>query len=398
MTTGWRQWLSAAARLFLSTATGLAGLVLIGTLVVGLTLVPLLGLGVPVVAGALDATRSLAGLHRRLAAQVLGGTVTSSYTSTPDLEWRQLRACLRDRQTRRDLMWLAAHGTVGVTLTLVAYAGNAIAAAFDRVGTDWILLPTAVLLAVVYWIVPGVDRGVALLARALLGPTGTDLTRRIAQLTQSRAATVDAQAAELRRIERDLHDGAQARVAAVGMGLGLAAQVLRSDPDEAERLLEQSRDHARQALVELRDLVRGIHPPVLADRGLPGGLEAVALMCPVPVEVVIDLPGRPQPPVESAVYFAAAEALSNVGRHSGATRAWLQAAHEGDCLRVRIGDDGAGGADPRLGTGLRGIERRLAVFDGSLAVSSPPGGPTEIVMEVPCALSSPKTTSSSATG
>jgi signal transduction histidine kinase len=121
-------------------------------------------------------------------------------------------------------------------------------------------------------------------------------------------------------------------------------------------------------------------------------------MCPVPVEVVIDLPGRPQPPVESAVYFAAAEALSNVGRHSGATRAWLQAAHDGECLRVRIGDDGAGGADPRLGTGLRGIERRLAVFDGSLAVSSPPGGPTEIVLEVPCALSSPKTTSSSATG
>jgi signal transduction histidine kinase len=144
--------------------------------------------------------------------------------------------------------------------------------------------------------------------------------------------------------------------------------------------------------------VRGIHPPVLADRGLAGGLEAAALLCPVPVVVEVDLPARPQEPVESALYFAAAEALANIGRHSGASRARLTACHDGRVLRVVVADDGHGGADPRRGTGLRGIERRLAAFDGTLHVLSPPGGPTELTMELPCVLSSPRTTSSSATG
>jgi signal transduction histidine kinase len=223
----------------------------------------------------------------------------------------------------------------------------------------------------------------------------------VEQLTESRAATVDAQAAELRRIERDLHDGAQARLAAVGMTLGLAAQSLRSDPDRAAALLEEARADAGRALAELRDLVRGIHPPVLADRGLAGGLEAAALLCPVPVEVTIDLPARPQAPVESAGYFAAAEALANVGRHAEATRAWLRAGYADGRITLVVGDDGRGGADPRRGTGLRGIQRRLAAFDGTVSVRSPTGGPTEITMELPCDLcapSSPRTTSSSATG
>jgi signal transduction histidine kinase len=246
-------------------------------------------------------------------------------------------------------------------------------------------------------------RGFALLVRLLLAPDAT-LARRVEQLTESRAAAVDSQAAELRRIERDLHDGAQARLAAVGMALGLAAQAVRSDPDRAAALLDEARADAGKALAELRDLVRGIHPPVLADRGLVGGLEAAALLCPVPVALDIDLPARPQAPVESALYFATAEALANVGRHSGSTRAWLRARYTSGRFTVLVGDDGRGGADPRRGSGLRGIERRLAAFDGALRITSPPGGPTEITMELPCALplpvsrpSSPRTTSSSAT-
>jgi signal transduction histidine kinase len=173
----------------------------------------------------------------------------------------------------------------------------------------------------------------------------------------------------VRRIERDLHDGAQARLAAVGMTLGLAAQTVRTDPDRAAALLEEARTDAGKALAELRDLVRGIHPPVLADRGLAGGLEAAAMLSPVPVGVDVDLPARPQPPVESALYFAATEALSNIGRHAGATRAWLRAGYADGVLTVVVGDDGRRGVDPARGTGLRGIERRLAAFAATLFVS-----------------------------
>jgi signal transduction histidine kinase len=392
-----RGWLRALAHLLAATVSGVVALVLCCALVLGLVLVPVFGLGLPVLTGALEATRSLAALHRRWAGRGLGRDLTAAYSATPSWGWREVLGCLRDGRTHRDLVWLVLHATAGTALTFLAYALSRVAHAFGKVGTPWILLPTLVLLAAVYWIVPWLSRALTLLDGALLGPTGADLARRVAQLTRSRASTVDAQAAELRRIERDLHDGAQARLAAVGMGLGLAAQVLRSDPDEAERLLEESRGHARRALAELRDLVRGIHPPVLADRGLPGGLQAAALMCPVPVEVALDLPGRPEAPVESAVYFAVTEALANVGRHSGARQAWLRAEHAEGRLHVVIGDDGVGGADPRCGTGLRGMQRRLAAFDGVVTVSSPAGGPTEVRLEVPCALSSPRTPSSSAT-
>ncbi|MGH8921748.1 MAG: sensor histidine kinase, partial [Actinomycetes bacterium] len=242
----------------------------------------------------------------------------------------------------------------------------------------------------------------AAVAGLLLGaPQSAGLAARVTELAESRAATVDAQAAELRRIERDLHDGAQARLAAVRMTLGLASQTLHSDVVRTAALLAEARDDAGRALSELRDLVRGIHPPVLADRGLAGGLAAAGLLCPVPVDLQVRLPGRPLAPVESAVYFAAAEALANIGRHSGGQGAWLRVDHVDGVLRVVVGDDGRGGADPRRGSGLRGIERRLAAFDGTLTVTSPAGGPTELTMEVPCQLnsvsSSPRTTSCSAT-
>ncbi|MCP9966314.1 sensor histidine kinase [Actinomadura madurae] len=238
----------------------------------------------------------------------------------------------------------------------------------------------------------------ALFSRSLLAPTKGALTERVQRLTETRSDTVDASAAELRRIERDLHDGAQARLVALSMNIGLAEEMMKHDPETAQKLLAEAREASGSALTELRDLVRGIHPPVLAERGLDGAVRALALTLPLPVDVRIDVPGRAEAPVESAAYFAVAEMLANVVKHSAARRAWLQIEHSGDRLLMIIGDDGTGGADPAHGSGMRGIERRLAAFDGTMAVTSPPGGPTVVTMELPCALSSPKISPSSETG
>jgi signal transduction histidine kinase len=223
------------------------------------------------------------------------------------------------------------------------------------------------------------------------------LEERIQALTESRAETVDTQAAELRRIERDLHDGAQARLVALGMSLGLAEDLLERDPDQARALVAEARTATGAALTELRDLVRGIHPPVLADRGLVGALQALVLTCPLPVDGTLDVPRLPAP-VESAAYFAVTEVVTNAIKHSRATRLAIDASVADDRLTLVVRDDGRGGADPARGTGLQGIARRLASFDGTLDVDSPAGGPTTIRMELPCGSSSPKTSRSSATG
>jgi len=190
-----------------------------------------------------------------------------------------------------------------------------------------------------------------------------------------------------------LHDGAQARLVAMGMTLDAAGQIIDTNPEAARALLYEARDASVRALAELRDLVRGIHPPVLADRGLADAIRALALDAPVRVELASDLGDRPPAPVESAAYFAVSELLANVSKHAGARRAWVDIRHADEMLRIGVTDDGHGGAEPARDGGLRGIERRLAAFDGVLAVSSPPGGPTAVTLEIPCALSSPKTSS-----
>jgi signal transduction histidine kinase len=217
------------------------------------------------------------------------------------------------------------------------------------------------------------------------------LASRVELLTQTRAEAVDAAAAELRRLERDLHDGAQARLVAIGLSLRALEKLIPLNPVAATALAVECREASTLALADLRDLVRGIYPPVLAERGLGDAVRALALDSPVKVATEIDLPGRPPAPVESAAYFAVAEALSNVAKHADARRALVRIYHDDGMLRAEVTDDGSGGADPAQGTGLAGIERRLAAFDGILAVSSPVGGPTIIVIEVPCVLSSPKT-------
>ena len=246
-------------------------------------------------------------------------------------------------------------------------------------------------LVIAAWLVP---RTIGAHARTALAPgRDLELEGRVQRLTETRDLAVDAAATELRRIERDLHDGAQARLIALGMNLRAVERMLPGRPEAALALVAEARETSLRALNDLRDLVRGICPPVLADRGLGHAVRALALDTPFPVDLDINLPGRLSAPVESACYFAVAEALANAVRHSGARRVHIRMQHEDGILRIQVADDGAGGADPARGTGLRGVEQRLAAFDGIMAVSSPPGGPTMIAMEVPCALSSPKTCS-----
>jgi signal transduction histidine kinase len=209
------------------------------------------------------------------------------------------------------------------------------------------------------------------------------LTQRVTRLTQTRSDATETAAAELRRIERDLHDGAQARLVAVGMALRAAEQLMPANPDAAMALVAEARQTSSRALDDLRDLVRGIYPPVLADRGLADAVRALALDSPLTVHTDLNLPAEPPMPVAAAVYFAVAEALTNAARHADADAVEVVLTAEDGLLRATVTDDGYGGADPAAGTGLAGVERRLATFDGVLAVNSPPGGPTIIAIEVP---------------
>ncbi len=204
---------------------------------------------------------------------------------------------------------------------------------------------------------------------------------------------VDTASADLRQLERDLHDGAQARLVALGMSLRAAERLIPTSPEAAIALVAEAREASARALTELRELVRGVLPPVLADRGLVDAVRALALDCPLNVQTDVDLPGRLPAPVETACYFAVAEILTNAAKHSGGRDARISLSHASGLLRIEVTDFGLGGADPERGSGLAGVEKRLATFDGILVVSSPVGGPTMVLMEVPCALSSPKISS-----
>jgi signal transduction histidine kinase len=385
----------------------------------------LVTVGIPLTLFTLPWLRGLADWHRVWTADHLGIPIARPYRPLPEGgALTKVRSVLTDRATYRDLLWVLVDGTAGVFLTLlpIAFLLNAVWYAvalpivisivpntFDAnyglfdVTTVAGALATgipiaAVSIALFWWTTRPIMRAYARMTRRMLAPAERDrLANRVAQLTESRAETVDTQAAELRRIERDLHDGAQARLVSLGMSLGMAEDLLASDPDAAQGLLAEAREATGLALAELRDLVRGIHPPVLADRGLDGAVRALALASPLPVEVSVDLPGRPPAPVESAMYFAVAETLTNAAKHSGATSAWIRLTYADGRLGVMVGDDGRGGARQPADGGLHGIERRLAAFDGTMMVASPVGGPTIVTMELPCVLSSVKTSPSSGT-
>ena len=238
------------------------------------------------------------------------------------------------------------------------------------------------LLAASPWLTTGMAAADVAVASRLLGQPGrADLTARIGELERSRAGVVDAAALERSRIERDLHDGAQQRLVALAMELGRAKAKLADDPKAAEVLISEAHQQAKQALADLRNLVRGVHPPVLSDRGLDAALSGLAALCPVPVALRVDLPTRPPATVEAIAYFVVAEALTNVAKHAAATRVEVSIDQVGDMLHVAITDDGIGGADP-AGQGLSGLASRLAGVDGRLTVTSPSGGPTSIEAEL----------------
>jgi signal transduction histidine kinase len=318
--------------------------------------------------------------------------------------FRRCRWVLGDPATWRDLLWTLVNVPVSAVLGLLPafllVVGTwTVVADCGAVTDGWQTYPHTFLLHVFFLSMlpacaiagPWLLKWQAIAASSLLAPTRKEITARVGQLTESRWDAVDASAAELRRIERDLHDGAQARLVALGMNIGFAEQVVRDNPDLALTLLAEARASSGHALAELRTLVRGIHPPALAERGLDGAVRALAISLPLPVDLRIEVPSRPTAPVESAAYFAIAEALANVVKHSGATRAWVQLEHDDGRLIAIVGDNGTGGAHPRDGGGLQGIERRLNAFDGTVAVTSPAGGPTQVTMELPCELSLART-------
>ncbi|WP_405880370.1 sensor domain-containing protein [Streptomyces sp. NBC_01384] len=231
------------------------------------------------------------------------------------------------------------------------------------------------------WIVRALTTVDRLMVLGLLGPSR--LATRVVELESDRGVVVDTAAADLRRIERDLHDGAQARLVNLAMGLGLAKEKLTEDPQAAARMVDEAHGEVKTALQELRDLARGIHPAVLTDRGLDAALSSVASRCTVPVQVEVDLPARPAPAIEGIAYFTVSELLQNISKHSRATRAMVDVWRVENRLMLQVTDDGVGGADVSGGSGLAGLAERLDAVDGVLVVDSPVGGPTRITAELP---------------
>ncbi|MGW0431504.1 sensor histidine kinase [Micromonospora sp. NPDC003197] len=324
----------------------------------------------------------------------------------------RLGDALRDRTVQRELGWVAWHATDGLFLGLFGATLPLYVAINGSFPLWWYLVPPieatdtlgivtvhdaqgALLVSLMGlgWLVVGVviAPGMAWLqawpGRRLLSPApGADLTLRVAQLTATRAAVLDAHATELRRIERALHDGTQNRIVAVNVLLGAARRAVGRDPAQAEAIIDRAQDAAEQALAELRAVVRSILPPVLTDRSLADALTALAAGSPVPCRIDADASDRCAASVEATAYFVVAEALTNIARHSRATQAAVMLRRRGDQLFVEITDDGQGGAGEHSGSGLAGIRRRVEAHDGTFTLASPAGGPTTLTVSLPCGL------------
>lgn len=368
-------------------------------------------LGLPVLLVTFAAARLGARIDRRFGRATLGtgaGEPERRLPSGPG-PWRRFVARLLDPWSWRESGYhLAAFplSTVAFTLTLSLWSAAVGGITFyawwwaipeggflwdgNRISNVWeaVLMPAGgvILLFVTPWIVRGITYVQGALIDGVLGTSRATLEARAARAEHGRHQSVDASAAERRRIERDLHDGAQARLVHLAMDLGRAREKLADGgDDEAAALVAEAHEEAKRALAELRDLARGIHPAILTDRGLDAALSSLAARAPVPVHVHVDLAVRPSPAVEAVAYFIVAEALTNIARHSGATRADVAVARQGNRMAVSIHDDGHGGADASGGTGLANLAARVASVDGHLQVVSPPGGPTTVLAELPCA-------------
>jgi signal transduction histidine kinase len=275
-------------------------------------------------------------------------------------------------------LWMALKDPVGWRTVL-----------YDFIRLPWgifTFVTTLTSLFVLWPVLPFIARGLSnvdrAMVRGLLSPSD-ELERRIAELESDRGVVVDTAAADLRRIERDLHDGAQARLVNLAMGLGLAKEKLLEDPDSAAAMVDEAHGEVKLALQELRDLARGIHPAVLTDRGLDAALSSVASRCTVPVKVTSDLESRPAAAIEGIAYFTVSELLQNISKHSGAKTASVEVWRAEDRLLIQVWDDGRGGARLDGGTGMQGLADRLGAVDGLFVLDSPPGGPTTVTAELP---------------
>lgn len=374
-------------------------------------------IGVPLVVFVVLAIRLWANSQRRVIGAQLGITIPAPYKKrdTSSRLDRQALALIREAATWRDVAWLAIDATLGFMVNLlylgvfgvaVYYLVQPLLLAtvfsstpspmvndfgfyyFDTPAKTLLLVPFALSCGVAWWRWGEMFlRWYSHLGVILLGPTSKVLlTARVSELREARDQTVDHAAAELRRIERDLHDGAQARIAALSLTLGMAEELLRSThPDQAAVLIGEARDACTEVLEEIRQLVRGIHPPVLADRGFSGALQAMALDHPLPVTVVDRLRDPLPAPVAAAAYFATNEVLTNITKHAEASHIRIVVDQFDDEVRIEVYDDGRGGARLSPGGGLDGVKHRLAAFDGLLEVLSPEAGPTVVTMHIPIA-------------
>jgi signal transduction histidine kinase len=362
----------------------------------------LLALAVPL-ALILVGARALTAAQRGRFWALLGMDVPSVPAAGNARTWRGAMASLRSEATWRQVTYHLVAGPViatgGVLTVLTWAAGFALATVFTYTWALPIRLRPAgwttrdlyltvagvLLLLAAPWMAAGVTRLDSRLAAALLGPSrAKELQRRVEDLTESRAGVVDAADTERRRIERDLHDGAQQRLVSLALNLGIARETLTDVPDHAMRVIVEAHEEAKEALTELRDLVRGLHPAVLDARGLDAALSGIAARAPLPVRLRVDVPERASPTVEAVAYFVASEALTNVSRHARASHMEISVERLDGVLRMVLSDDGVGGADPAGGTGLAGLARRVRSVDGTFRITSPTGGPTIITAELPC--------------
>ncbi|MFC8869164.1 sensor histidine kinase [Streptomyces sp. NPDC057148] len=355
------------AHLLANLPASLLGFVYVVTMLftgVGLTVTVI---GFPLLAAGLMGARQLGKLERARARALLGVRVDEPS-----------RLPLRGGGGFFPQLWMALKDPVGWRTVL-----------YDFIRLPWGILTFVVTLTslfVLWPVLPFIARGLAnadrAMVRALLSPSD-ELERRIAELESDRGIVVDTAAADLRRIERDLHDGAQARLVNLAMGLGLAKEKLLEDPDAAAAMVDEAHGEVKLALQELRDLARGIHPAVLTDRGLDAALSSVASRCTVPVKVTVDLVERPAAAIEGIAYFTVSELLQNVSKHSRAKTAAVEVWRSSDRLLIQVSDDGRGGARLDGGTGMKGLADRLSAVDGLFVVDSPEGGPTTVTAELP---------------
>lgn len=326
--------------------------------------------------------RRIAGAKRNLTALWTGREIPEAYPPITGTLRERLRISVRDPGTLRDLRWMLAYYLYGALLVL-ALPLWPVALVVDGVWAG-ALRRTPVVLPLIVQLADLEARWSTVL---LMPSPKARLARRVEELKETRADAIAAHEAELRRIERDLHDGAQANLVALSMRIGLAKRAYDRDPEAARKLLDDAQAQAEQALTELRHVVRGIHPPILTDRGLTGAVRALAASSGLAVTVDdgnLDEGTRAPAAVEAAAYFVVAESLTNVAKYSGSDRAEVRLARTRRGLTVRVRDEGRGGADESAGSGLLGMRRRVAALDGMFEVSSPAGGPTVIDVELPC--------------